>query len=207
VDIRLVTTSGRQIDIEIQVLPYRAILPRLVYYTSKIMAEQMKSGFDYAALRQTICVVITDHTLFPNEASCLNHYELRNRKSGSLFTDLQEYVTIELSKLPEEDDGEPVWPFLRFFKCRTEEEFKMLAKRHPEVQGPVEEYQRISWSKRRRLLADYWEKQRRDARAATDYAREEGRAAGLEAGRAESQQALAEKDREIAELRRKLEGR
>jgi flagellar biosynthesis/type III secretory pathway protein FliH len=104
---------------------------------------------------------------------------------------------------------------LRFFKCRTEEEFKMLVKRHPEVQGPVEKYQRISWSKRRRLLADYWEKQRRDARAATDYAREEGRtagleagrAAGLEAGRAESQQALAEKDREIAELRRKLEGR
>jgi uncharacterized coiled-coil protein SlyX len=59
-------------------------------------------------------------------------------------------------------------------------------------------------------LADYWEKQRRDARAATDYAREEG----LEAGRAESQQALveiqqalAEKEREIAELRRRLEGR
>jgi hypothetical protein len=96
--------------------------------------------------------------------------------------------------------AEPAWPFLRFFKCRTEEEFKVLAKRHPEVQGPVEEYQRISWSKRRRLLADYWEKQRRDARAATDYAREEG----LEAGRAESQQALAEKDREIAELRRRL---
>jgi hypothetical protein len=27
-------------------------------------------------------VVITDHTLFPNEASYLNHYELRNRKSS-----------------------------------------------------------------------------------------------------------------------------
>jgi hypothetical protein len=61
----------------------------------------------------------------------------------------------------------------------------------------VEEYQRIS---RRRRLADYWEKQRRDAEAAMDYARDEGR----EQGRAESRQALAEKDREIAELRRKL---
>jgi hypothetical protein len=74
----------------------------------------------------------------------------------------------------------------------------------------VEEYQRLSWSQRRRLLADYWEKQRRDARAAMAYARDEGRA--------ESQQALAEKDRtitekdrenqaikrEIEELRRKL---
>jgi hypothetical protein len=78
------------------------------------------------------------------------------------------------------------------------------------VEPQVEEYQRISWSQRRRLLADYWEKQRRDAASAMIYARNEGR----EEGRAESQQALeesrqalAEKDREIAELRRKLQDR
>jgi flagellar biosynthesis/type III secretory pathway protein FliH len=75
----------------------------------------------------------------------------------------------------------------------------------------VEEYQRLSWSQRRRLLADYWEKQRRDARAAMAYARDEGRnegrAEGLDEGRAESQQALAEKDREITELRRQLQDR
>jgi flagellar biosynthesis/type III secretory pathway protein FliH len=108
-----------------------------------------------------------------------------------------------------------VWPYLKFFKCRSREEFEMLWKRHPEVKGPVEEYQRLSWNKRRRLLADYWEKQRRDAQAATDYAHDEGReqglAVGLEQGRAESRQALtekdqalAEKDREIEELQRKL---
>jgi hypothetical protein len=38
----------------------------------------------------------------------------------------------------------------------------MLGKKHPEVGPKVEEYQRISGSQRRRLLADYWEKQRRD---------------------------------------------
>jgi flagellar biosynthesis/type III secretory pathway protein FliH len=99
----------------------------------------------------------------------------------------------------------------------------MLGKRHPEVQPQVEEYQRISWSQRRRLLADYWEKQRRDAAAAMHYARNEGLEEGLEKGRLESQQALTEKDREleanrqahlqtltekdreIAELRRKLQ--
>jgi flagellar biosynthesis/type III secretory pathway protein FliH len=121
-----------------------------------------------------------------------------------LFTDLQQYVILELPKLPDEDDGHPVWPFLQFFKCGTEEEFEVLWKRHPEVQPQVEEYQRISWSEKRRLLADHWEKQRRDAAAAMHYARNEGLEEGLEKGRAESQQALAEKDREIAELRRKL---
>jgi flagellar biosynthesis/type III secretory pathway protein FliH len=147
---------------------------------------------------------------------------------SELFTDLQQYVILELPKLPEEDDGHPAWPFLQFFKCGTEEEFEMLGKRHPEVKPQVEEYQRISWSEKRRLLADHWEKQRRDAAAAMHYARNEGREEGLEEGRAESRQALeenqqalaekdrdlaekdrdlAEKDREIAELRRKLQER
>jgi hypothetical protein len=93
---------------------------------------------------------------------------------------------------------------LKFFKCRSREEFEMLWKRHPEVKGAVEEYQRLSWNKRRRLLADYWEKQRRDAQAATDYAHDEGLEQGLEQGRAESRQALMEKDQEILELQRKL---
>jgi hypothetical protein len=55
----------------------------------------------------------------------------------------------------------------------------------------VEEYRRLTWNQQRRLLADYWEKQHRDAQATLDYAREEGRE--------ESRQALAEKDQTIAE--------
>jgi predicted transposase/invertase (TIGR01784 family) len=191
------------VGIEIQVLPFRAIKGRVVYYNSKTTVEQMRSGFKYERLRQAISVVITDHTLFPDEPSYLNYYELRNRESGALFTDLQQYVILELSKLPDEDDGRAIWPYLKFFKCRREEEFEMLTKRHPEMKPQVEEYRRLTWNQQRRLLADYWEKQHRDAQATLDYALEEG----LEKGREESRQALAEKDREIAELKRKLQDR
>jgi predicted transposase/invertase (TIGR01784 family) len=182
VDIRLATTGRRQIGIDIQIAPYRAMRERIVYYNDKMTVEQLKSGSDYAALRQTISVAITNYTLLPEEPSCLNRIDLRNRQSGNLFTDLQQYVILELSKSPDEDDGQAAWPFLRFFKRRTEEEFEMLKRRHPEVQPQVEERQRLSWSQRRRLLADYWEKQRRDAMSALEYARDEGRA--------ESQQAV-----------------
>jgi predicted transposase/invertase (TIGR01784 family) len=201
VDIHLAMTGGRKIAIDVQVLRYSFMRSRIHYYNSKMLTEQMRSGFDYDALRQTINVVITNHTLAPEEEDYLNFYDMRNRKSGKLFTNLQEYVTLELSKLPDEDDGHPVWPFLQFFKCRTEEEFEMLGKRYPKMKPQVEEYQQISWSQRRRLLADYWEKQRRDAAAAMHYARNEG----LEDGRLESQQALAEKDRVIEENRQALE--
>jgi predicted transposase/invertase (TIGR01784 family) len=201
VDIRLAMSGRQQVSIDVQILRYSAMRSRIHYYNSKMLMEQMKSGFDYAAIRQSINVVITDYTLLPDEDDYLNVYDMRNRKSGRLFTNLQEYVILELPKLPEEDDEHPVWPFLKFFKCRRKEEFEMLGKRHPEVEPQVEEYQRISWSKRRRLLADYWEKQRRDAASAMIYARNEGR----EEGRAESQQALTEKDRELAEKDREIE--
>jgi hypothetical protein len=75
--------------IEVQVL--RAMRSRIQYYTQKMLAGQMKSGFDYAAIHQTISAVITDYTLFYEEEDYLNIYELRNRKSGNLFSDLQQY--------------------------------------------------------------------------------------------------------------------
>ncbi|MDR1250336.1 MAG: Rpn family recombination-promoting nuclease/putative transposase [Treponema sp.] len=197
VDIHLAMAGRRRVAIDVQVQRYSAMRSRIQYYNSKMVMDQMKSGFDYGAIGQTISVVITDYTLLYDEDDYLNIYEPRNRKSGKLFSDLQQYVILELPKLPDEDDGQPVWPFLKFFKCRKQEEFEMLRKRHPELEPQVEEYQRISWSQRRRLLADYWEKQRRDAASAMNYAREEGRL--------ESQQALAAKDRVITENRQKLD--
>jgi hypothetical protein len=76
--------------------------------------DQMKSGFKYDVLRQAISVVITDHTLLPDEGGYMNCYELRNRKSGKLFTDLQQYAILELPKVPEEDDGSPCGRFCNF---------------------------------------------------------------------------------------------
>jgi hypothetical protein len=89
VDLRLSTASGRQISVELQVLSRRAMRERLVYYSTRILADQMKSGFKYETLRQTITVVITDYDLLPQESSYLNWFELRNRKSGALFTDIR----------------------------------------------------------------------------------------------------------------------
>jgi predicted transposase/invertase (TIGR01784 family) len=210
VDIRLSTAGGRQAAIEFQIQPYRAMPERIVYYNSKMIVGQMKSGFKYETLNQTISVVISDYTMLPHEHTYLNYIELRNRTSGALFTELQQYIILELSKLPDEDDGQAVWPYMRFFKCRRKEEFEMLAKGYPEVQGLVKEYQRISWSDRRRMIAEYREKQWRDEQAALDYARDEGRAESLQALEekdrelSERDRELSEKDREIAELRRRL---
>jgi predicted transposase/invertase (TIGR01784 family) len=110
---------------------------------------------------------------------------LRNKKTGRPFTDLIKVITIELPKAPETDDGHPIWPWLAFFKCKSKEELAMLSKNYPQVKPAVEEHQKMSWSDRRRMIAEYREKWRRDRRAEMAYARDEGMEQGLEKGRQE----------------------
>jgi predicted transposase/invertase (TIGR01784 family) len=172
--------------------------------------DQMKAGFNYDRIRPTITVVITNYLLRPEEEDYLNIYELRNRKTGRLFTDLQKYVTVELPKLPDEDDGHPAWPQLQFLKSRAKEDMELLAKKHPEMRSVVADYQRMTLLERFRKRAEAREKERRDAWAALEYAKDEVRE---ELGKVieekdqlitEKTQLITEKNRENEELRRKL---
>lgn len=203
-DIRLTTTTGRVINVEVQVNRYKFFIQRIIYYLAKLLIEQMKSGFNYEKINQTICVVIVDHILCPEEEHYLNFYDLRNPLTGRPFTDLVKVVIVELPKVPKTDDGQPIWPWLKFFKCQTKEELTMLTQTHPEVKPAVNEYAKISWSDRRRMIADFKEKQRRDKHAMLEFAKDEGREEG-EQIRLALGLALEEKDQVIAELKRKLQ--
>jgi hypothetical protein len=96
-------------------------------------------------------------------------------KTGRLFTDLQKYVTVELPKLPEEDDGQPAWPQLQFLKSRAKEDMELLTKKHPEMRSVVADYKRMTLLERFRKRAEAREKERRDTWAALEYAKDEGR--------------------------------
>jgi predicted transposase/invertase (TIGR01784 family) len=208
-DFQLLTTTEKMVDVEVQVRRYKLMLPRLVFYNAMMITDQMKAGYDYDRIRQTITMVIADHILLPEEKDYLNTYELRNSKSGRLFTDLQKYVIVELPKLPETDDGQAIWPHLRFLKCRAEEEMDMVAEQHPEVRPIVAEYKKMTLLEKLRKRAEYRERDRRDEWAALEYMKDEGleqgrlegRAEGLEQGRTEGlEQGRAEGQNQILEL-------
>jgi predicted transposase/invertase (TIGR01784 family) len=220
-DLYLTTKTERSVDVDVQIRRYKLMLPRLVFYHAMMTTDQMKAGYNYDRIRPTITVVIANHILLPEEEDYLNTYELRNSKTGRLFTDLQKYVILELPKLPDKDDGHPAWPQLRFLQCRAEEDMEMLTKEHPEMRSVVAEYKQMTLAEKFRKRAEAREKDRRDTWAALEYAKDEGREeARAELDQAlvakdqaltekdqaltEKDQALTEKDQEIEELRRKL---
>jgi len=135
VDIKLTTKSGRIIHVELQVQKRANSKNRIIYYSDRQISDQLKWGEDYIKLKQVISVVICDHNLLEEEIEYMNEYELRNKHNRS-FTKLKKLIILELPKLPETADG-PLWPWLRFLKCKSEEELDMLAESYPEMEKPV----------------------------------------------------------------------
>jgi hypothetical protein len=95
----------------------------------------LKKGGKYGDLHQVISICICNHVLLDEEETYANEYKMRNDK-GRCFTDLLKVVILEIPKLPEKED-EAVWPWLQFFKCKRQEEFEMLARKHPELKEAV----------------------------------------------------------------------
>jgi predicted transposase/invertase (TIGR01784 family) len=187
-DARIYTKSNMVITVEVQISYSPAMTERILYYLSKLIWEQLKSGDSYALLRPVICIVICNYEMH-DEADYLNQYMLRNEISGKLFTDLVKVVTIELPKVPEQDNGKALWPWLKYFKSRNEEEFEMLKEKHPEVSEAVIELRQMSQSEEERYKADTLEKWRRD-RITWEYdafnkGKAEGEAKGKVEGKAE----------------------
>jgi predicted transposase/invertase (TIGR01784 family) len=118
--------------VELQLKKSRYFTGRILYYACKLFTEQLRRGIHWEKLNQVISIVICNHRLFPGE-DYLNAYEILNTKTRRQFTNLIKLITIELPKVPPEDSGETVWPWLAFLKSKSMEEAEVLAAGHKEV--------------------------------------------------------------------------
>jgi predicted transposase/invertase (TIGR01784 family) len=189
VDIKLTTKSGKIVHIELQVEKTTNIRNRILYYGSRNVSDQLNWGEDYNKLHQVISIVICDHKLLDDEISYINDYELRNEQ-GRSFTKMLKVIIIELPKLPKTADG-AIWPWLKFFKCEKKEEFKMLAKEHPEVKKAVIVAKKITFRERWRHTLLDWQIRRMDEREFKRHWREEGREEGRTEGQAQEKLKVA----------------
>ncbi|MDR3337695.1 MAG: Rpn family recombination-promoting nuclease/putative transposase [Treponema sp.] len=175
VDIRINTASGKVLHVEVQVASDSDIIPRILYYQGKLVTEQVGAGERYQEIHRTISIIILNYTLLKDEPAdrYKNIYCFLNTGSHRPFTDLQEIVILELPKVPEQDDGTPLWPWLRFFKCKTMKELEMLAKKHPELAGTVRQFRRFSPIRTIQWMIFEYEDARRIRMGQDAYIREE----------------------------------
>ncbi len=181
-DVKIHTKSGTIIDVEIQILNFPQMRERIVFYTSKMITEQISKGDTYEKIKKVISIVITDYILIPENQIYHNHYQLHDKNTGSTFTDILEINTLELPKLPKESENSMLWNWMKFLKADSEEELNMIAEANPQIQKAVVVLKELSNDERTRMLEEAREKARRDEQSRINGAFEKGQEKGKEIG-------------------------
>jgi len=162
IDVKLRTKSRKVIHIEIQLKVTPELKNRIILYDSKLIAEQIGSGDDYAVIKQVISIVITDERLIDGSGKYHHRFTFYDHDARVELADIIEIHTLELDKLPEGADGTELYDWAKFIAADTEEELNMVAERNPQVAKAVVRLRELSSDERARDTFDRQEKARRD---------------------------------------------
>ena len=164
-DIKITTTTGKIINIEIQLQVTSEMRERIIFYNARMMAEQLGSGDDYDSIKKTVNIVITGEKFIHEHNLYHDKFILYSPVTNTEFTDIVEIHTLELPKLPKVSDGTALCDWLEFINADNEEALSMIAQRNPEMKAPVDKLLELNQDAYARALFEAREKQQRDARA------------------------------------------
>jgi len=176
-DVKVNTNSGKVIDVEVQVKKQRSIWQRMIFYTSKMVVEQVKSGYQYDKVNRAISILIADFEIIKENDAYHNRFRLYDEKTGARYPDSIEINVLELPKM-NKADGTHLGNWLRFFSAKTEEDFMTVAQTNPAINEAWGVIKVLSGDERARAVADAREKARMDMDSFLGDARYEGREEG-----------------------------
>jgi predicted transposase/invertase (TIGR01784 family) len=163
-DIKLHTTSGKIVNIEIQVEYQDFIWKRIQYYCATMLAEQGKRGEDYDNLPRVISILITNFAFVPC-AGYHSRFRFYDEIHKVSFPDSMEIDILEIPKVRKKahkDDKSPLGNWMRFFSARKKEDFEMLAQTNPAIAEAWSVIKRLSADESARMIAESREKALRD---------------------------------------------
>ena len=103
--VTVLTKSKKTIHVEFQMDPVPNAWRRILCDASKLYMDQLTPELNFAELRQTISIVITDFDLVKGSDNFHHHFEFRNREAGIVLPDSPEIHILELCKLPKTSGG------------------------------------------------------------------------------------------------------
>ena len=182
-DIRVLLKNGTQINMEMQVQYFEYWDERALFYLSKMFDSQIRKGESYEKLQKCIHVSILDFIHFPDDQECYRSFHLRDDKTSRIYTDKMELHILELKKLPPDvKTGEDVTAWMRFFRGRSREEFRNMAKTNEYLDEAYNTLLNLSADEQKRLEYEAREKALKDYNTQISSAEKRGLKAGEEIG-------------------------
>ena len=184
-DVRAKMSSGKQIDIEIQILPTQFMPARTLFYWSKMYSSQARAGDSYAVLKKCVTINILDFKCIPLN-KLHSTYHLTEDETGHQLTDILEIHFLELPKLfdesVEKDESEPVIQWMEFIDGKSKGVMEMLATKNEEIKKALSILEIVSQDEKARMIYEAREAEIRDQITRIESAREEGLKEGMEKG-------------------------
>ena len=185
-DILVHTTSGKVINVEVQVQTMHSMWERILFYAAKLVSDQLKTGKPYGTINSSICILIVDFEMVPENRDYHNRYALYNIKTGAEFPVGFEINILELPKATGPVlTGLDEW--MVFFVAKTEGDFMRVVSNNPAIADAWSIIQNLSNDPAQRAIAESREKARRDQLSRESDAHfmgeEKGLVKGIEIGR------------------------
>ena len=185
---RAKTKLGKQIDIEIQILPTQFMPERTLFYWSKMYTSQVKPGDTYDMLKKCITINIVDFRCTPLQ-KLYSRYHLTEDETAYQLTDILEVHFLEIAKLADleipRDENDPIVEWMEFLDAKSKGVIEMLAERNKNIKKAYDLLQIISKDEKTRMIYEAREAELRDQLTRVKSAKEMGRAEGKAEGRAE----------------------
>lgn len=182
-DVRILLNRGIQLDIEIQVSPFKLWQERSLFYLSKMYVDQIEEGQTYDVLGKCIHIGILDFVLFDEDKEYYSRFHLWEDTKRKMYTDKLEIHILELPKLAEYEYPEnELLDWARFINAEQKKEMEAMAKKSEYIEKAYDRLVNISADEQKRLEYEAREKVIRDHIYLIKSNREEGRQEGVLAG-------------------------
>jgi predicted transposase/invertase (TIGR01784 family) len=186
-DILATANDNTKIDIEIQIKNNYDMIPRTIYYLSKLIEGQMKEGEDYNRILKSITINIVDFELLKSNKRVHNSFLFIEKDTGEVLTDLAEIHFIELPKLKIEDINteDLLNDWLLFIENPESEAIEMLKTKIKEIGSAKKVLEVLSLDKEARMVYESRQKALKDKISAINTAEKRGREEGIKEGKIE----------------------
>ncbi|HPZ07803.1 MAG TPA: Rpn family recombination-promoting nuclease/putative transposase [Candidatus Eremiobacteraeota bacterium] len=204
-DVKAEDSTGRRINIEMQVESEQAYINRVIYYHDKLYTGQLKKSEPFEELNKAISISILNFILFKEEKELHNIYRYLNIKSKKELSDIKELHFIELPKFKKDKSKKKQSRFekwlhvLKFGEIYADDIDNLPdeLKEEEEIVMALQEMVRASNDEMVRQILEMRSKARHEEASrlyqAKQRGKEEGRKEGIEEGRKEGRKEGIEK--------------
>ena len=206
-DIRVNLNNEQLIDLEMQMSNEYNWSERSISYAARSF-DQLNSGEEYKEVLPVHSIGFLNFTLFEDQPEFFATYELRNKKTGHLYSSKFSIHVLDLTQIDlatAENQNYEIDRWAKLFKAKTWEELRMIAKNNPDLlQASNDLYtvnadEIIRQQARARADAEFWERHKNaKIKQLEDTIIEQDNTI------AENQKLLAEKDAELLRLQKEL---